>query len=42
MATTIGDLKQIWQTVSNWVNGTDTLSKPKVTIAGSSTLKLEN
>jgi hypothetical protein len=44
MATTIGDLKQIWQTVSNWVNGTDTLSKPKITIAGSSTLsgKLAN
>jgi hypothetical protein len=44
MATTIGDLKQIWQTVSNWVNGVDNLSKPKVTIAGSSTLsgKLAN
>jgi hypothetical protein len=45
MATiSIGDLKQIWQTVSNWVNGTDTLSKPKVTIVGSSTLsgKLAN
>jgi hypothetical protein len=45
MATiSIGDLKQIWQTVSNWVNGTDNLSKPKVTIVGSSTLsgKLAN
>jgi hypothetical protein len=45
MATiSVGDLKQIWQTVSNWVNGTDNLSKPKVTIVGSSTLsgKLAN
>jgi hypothetical protein len=44
MTTTIGDLKQIWQTVSNWVNGTDSLSKPKITIAGSGTLngKLAN
>jgi hypothetical protein len=45
MATiTIGDLKQIWQTVSNWVNGTDTVSKPKVTITGGDSLtgKLAN
>jgi hypothetical protein len=45
MATiTIGNLKTIWETVSNWVNGTDNLSKPKVTIAGSNSLqgKLSN
>lgn len=35
MTVTIGALKNIWETVSNWVNGSDTTSKPKVTIAGS-------
>jgi hypothetical protein len=35
MTVTIGSLKTIWETVSNWVNGSDTTSKPKVTIAGS-------
>jgi hypothetical protein len=39
MATiSIGTLKQLWQTVADWVNGTDNLSKPKVTIAGSDSL----
>jgi hypothetical protein len=32
----IGDLKQLWKTVADWVNGADISSKPKVTIAGSS------
>jgi hypothetical protein len=36
MTITVGNLKTIWETVSNWVNGVDTTSKPKITIAGSS------
>lgn len=35
---TISDLKTLWQNVSDWVKGTDAVSKPKVTIAGSDTL----
>jgi hypothetical protein len=35
MTITVGNLKTIWETVSNWVNGNDNLSKPKITIAGS-------
>lgn len=38
MAITVGELRQLWQNVSDWVKGTDTTSKPKVTIAGSDTL----
>jgi hypothetical protein len=39
MTITIGNLKTIWETVSNWVNGTDNLSKPKVTVTGSDALR---
>lgn len=32
---TLGDLKQLWQNVSDWVKGVDSVSAPKVTVDSS-------